>query len=42
VLNPKVILLYLALMPNFLDMVKGNTAAQLAKLGMVLILINII
>ena len=29
-------------MPSVLDMVKGNTAAQLAELGMVLILINII
>jgi len=42
VLNPKVILLYLALMPNFLDLGKDNTAAQLAELGIVLILINIV
>ena len=41
-LNPKVILLYLALMPNFVDLARGNTGAQLAMLGAALIGINII
>jgi threonine/homoserine/homoserine lactone efflux protein len=41
-LNPKVIVLYLALMPNFLDLERGNTGAQLAVLGAALIVINII
>ncbi len=41
-LNPKVILLYLALMPNFVDLARGNTGAQLAMLGSALIDINII
>lgn len=42
VLNPKVILLYLALMPNFIDLDKGTTGAQLAELGTVLIAVNIV
>lgn len=41
-LNPKVIVLYLALMPNFIDLERGNTGAQLAVLGAALIAINII
>jgi homoserine/homoserine lactone efflux protein len=41
-LNPKVIVLYLALMPNFLDLERGNTGAQLATLGAVLISFNFI
>jgi len=41
-LNPKVIVLYLALMPNFVDIERGNTGAQLAVLGAALIGINII
>ena len=41
-LNPKVILLYLALMSNFVDLARGNTGAQLAMLGAALIGINII
>ncbi|MBT3992216.1 MAG: LysE family translocator [Rhodospirillaceae bacterium] len=40
-LNPKVIVLYLALMPNFIDLERGNTGAQLAVLGTALIIINI-
>ncbi len=41
-LNPKVIVLYLALMPNFIDLERGNSDAQLAILGTALIIINII
>lgn len=41
-LNPKVILLFLALMPNFVDVARGQTALQLAILGAALIAINII
>jgi homoserine/homoserine lactone efflux protein len=41
-LNPKVIVLYLALMPNFVDLERGNTGAQLAVFGAALIGINII
>lgn len=41
-LNPKVIILYLALMPNFIDLEKGTTGAQLFVLGAVLIIVNII
>ena len=40
-LNPEVMLLYLALMPNFLNLEPGNTGSQLAELWAVLILINI-
>jgi homoserine/homoserine lactone efflux protein len=39
-LNPKVILLFLALMPNFTDVERGNVPLQLATLGVVLIGIN--
>ena len=39
-LNPKVILLFLALMPNFVDLAHGGAAAQLATLGATLIAVN--
>jgi len=39
-LNPKVILLFLALMPNFIDLAHGSAAAQLATLGATLIAVN--
>ena len=39
-LNPKVILLFLALMPNFVDPAHGGAAAQLATLGATLIAVN--
>lgn len=42
VFNPKVILLFLALMPGFVAVEKGNAAAQLAVLGAALIAINIV
>ncbi len=42
VFNPKVILLFLALMPGFVAVEKGNIAAQLAVLGAALIAINIV
>ena len=42
VFNPKVILLYLALMPGFVVVGKGNIAAQLAVLGAAYIAINIV
>lgn len=41
-LNPKVIVLYLALMPNFIDLERSNIGQQLATLGIALIVINII
>lgn len=40
ILNPKVILLYLALMPNFVSAELGRVSQQILTLGMVLILIN--
>ncbi|HYN38203.1 MAG TPA: LysE family translocator [Rhodospirillales bacterium] len=40
-LNPKVILLFLALYPNFLDISRGRVAAQVAILSAVLLLINV-
>jgi len=40
-LNPKVILLYIALMPNFVRVEAGGVPAQLAFLGVVLIVINV-
>lgn len=40
-LNPKVILLYLALMPNFVSIEAGHVPTQLAFLGVVLIGINV-
>ena len=39
-LNPKVILIYLALMPNFVILEFGNVKSQLLILGALLILIN--
>lgn len=39
-LNPKVILLFLALMPNFVDVQCGQVSTQLAALGITLILVN--
>lgn len=41
-LNPKVILLYLALFPNFVDEARGAVAAQLVTLAFVLIAINVV
>jgi threonine/homoserine/homoserine lactone efflux protein len=41
VLNPKVIVLFLALYPNFLAISRGNVAAQVAALSVVLIAINV-
>ena len=40
ILNPKVILIYLALMPNFVTLEFGNVKSQLLILGALLILIN--
>lgn len=40
VLNPKVILMYLALMPNFVDVERGHVPTQLLLLGLVMIAIN--
>ncbi len=42
VFNPKIILLFLALMPGFVVVEKGDNAAQLAVLGAALIAINIV
>lgn len=42
VLNPKVILLFLALMPNFVVIQRDDVPAQLAVLGLVLILVNMV
>ncbi len=39
-LNPKVILLFLALFPNFVDYRRGDVAAQLITLAVILIVIN--
>ena len=39
-LNPKVILLYIALMPNFVDAERGEAPLQLAVLGVALIGVN--
>ena len=39
-LNPKVILLFLALMPNFVAVERGQTALQLTVLGVALIAVN--
>lgn len=41
VLNPKVILIYLALMPNFVVMERDDVPLQLTVLGIVLIAVNI-
>jgi threonine/homoserine/homoserine lactone efflux protein len=40
-LNPKVIVLFLALFPNFVDLERGAVAAQLATLAALLIAINV-
>lgn len=40
ILNPKVILMYFALMPNFVDVERGHVPIQLAMLGAVMIAIN--
>lgn len=40
-LNPKVLVLFLALYPNFLDPARGSLAAQVAMLSAVLLLINV-
>lgn len=42
VLNPKVIVLFLALLPNFVDTNRDDVTAQLATLAVVLILINVV
>jgi threonine/homoserine/homoserine lactone efflux protein len=42
VLNPKVIILFLALFPNFVDPAKGAATAQLITLAVTLIIINVI
>ncbi len=39
-LNPKVLLLFLALMPNFVDPARGAVPAQLTLLGAALIAVN--
>jgi threonine/homoserine/homoserine lactone efflux protein len=41
VLNPKVIVLFLALYPNFIDTSRGHVARQVAILSAVLLLINV-
>ncbi len=41
ILNPKVILLFLALFPNFIDTGRGDVTAQLLILALVLVAINI-
>jgi threonine/homoserine/homoserine lactone efflux protein len=41
VLNPKVIVLFLALYPNFLAIGRGDVAAQVAILSTILIAINV-
>ncbi|MFB3134534.1 MAG: LysE family translocator [Rhodospirillales bacterium] len=41
-LNPKVILLFLALFPNFVDAGRDDVAAQLVTLAVVLVVVNVI
>ncbi|TCS60969.1 LysE family translocator [Varunaivibrio sulfuroxidans] len=41
-LNPKVILLFLALFPNFIDLRRGDTGAQLITLAVTLVAINVL
>jgi threonine/homoserine/homoserine lactone efflux protein len=41
ILNPKVILLFLALFPNFVDTGRGNVTVQLLTLALVLVVINV-
>lgn len=40
VLNPKVVVMYLAIFPNFVDRSRSDTTAQLLTLSMTLIVIN--
>ncbi|MDH5188643.1 MAG: LysE family translocator [Rhodospirillaceae bacterium] len=40
VLNPKVILMFLALLPNFIDTERGNIPGQMITFGLGLIIIN--
>ncbi|MCG8510782.1 MAG: LysE family translocator [Rhodospirillales bacterium] len=42
ILNPKVILLFLALFPNFVEPARGNTTAQLITLAITLIVVNVL
>lgn len=42
ILNPKVIVLFLALMPGFVRVEKGAVPAQLAVLGLTLIAVNVV
>ena len=42
VLNPKVIVLFLALLPNFVDSSRDNMTAQLVTLGIALIAVNVL
>lgn len=42
ILNPKVILLFLALFPNFVEAGRADVAAQLITLAIVLIVINVV
>lgn len=41
-LNPKVIVLFLALFPNFVDRTRADTTAQLLTLAFVLVVINVL
>lgn len=41
-LNPKVIVLFLALFPNFVDRARPDTTAQLLTLALVLVVINVL
>jgi len=41
-LNPKVILLFLALLPNFIDTTRADVSAQLLTLATTLIIINVL
>ena len=42
ILNPKVILWFLALLPNFVNPAKGNVTAQMVSLSVLLIVINVL
>ena len=41
ILNPKVILLFLALFPNFVDYRRDDVSAQLITLAVILITLNV-
>jgi threonine/homoserine/homoserine lactone efflux protein len=41
-LNPKVIILFLALLPNFVDPARGSVTGQLIILSALLVVINVI